>query len=124
MPSWFMATKISGGLVLPGKSGTNGRFVRDSFVCPRLLPTLSAHQVFASDLEAVEVAQDSQCDLPGVEESLCDALHVGGGHPLDAFDQFVEAEEATEVHFLAGEVRHPAGSRFEAEHQGSLQVIL
>src|ERR1039457_6901441 len=84
----------------------------------------SAHQVFAADLESVQVAEDCDGNLFRIEERLGDALHVGGADLLDAFHQLVEGEEAAEVHLLARQIGHAAGSGFQTEHQRTLQVIL
>ena len=63
-------------------------------------------------------------DLSGVEERLRDPLHVAGGHRFDALHQFVQREEAAEVHLLARQVRHAAGGGFQAQHQRALQMVL
>jgi hypothetical protein len=60
-----------------------------------------------------------------VEELLGEALDVVWRvTAVDLGGDLVDAEEAAEVHLLAGEVRHAAGRAFEAEHHVALELVL
>src|SRR5438067_12832289 len=83
-----------------------------------------ANQIFAADLESVEISQHRQADVLLIEESLRDALDIVGGNNLDAVDQLVQGKEVLEIHFLPCQIRHTAGSGFEAEHERALEMIL
>src|ERR1017187_484504 len=64
-------------------------------------PPNSAGQIFPAYAEVLQVAQDGQGDVFGIEEGPRDGLHVAGGDGFDARHQFVEREEPAEVHLLA-----------------------
>src|SRR5689334_11728038 len=94
---------------------------------PRLTPhpdRFLTDQFFANDFEAVEIAQHRQSNMLLIEEGAGDALYIFRCYFLDAFGKLVEREETSEVHLLPGEVRHPARSRLQAEHERALEVIL
>src|SRR5579871_572429 len=85
----------------------------------KLVFIASTRQVFAADFEAFEIAEHRQRDLLRIEEGLSDTLHVGSADLFDAFHQLIQAEKPPEVHLLAGQVRHTAGSGLQAEHEGA-----
>src|ERR1017187_7204176 len=87
-------------------------------------PPNSAGQIFPAYAEVLQVAQDGQGDVSGIEEGPRDGLHVAGGDGFDARHQFVEREEPAEVHLLARQVGHPAGAGFQAQHERALEIIL
>ena len=64
--------------------------------------------MFAGDLHGAEVAEEGEGHGLGAEELLRQALDVGGGDGFDLGDDLLDAEEAAEVHLLAGEVGHAA----------------
>ena len=75
-------------------------------------------------MEAVEAAEKGEGDSVRMKEvggHLHDLFFSDG---FDAVEDFVEAEEALEVHLLAGEVGHAGHGAFEGEQEIALELIL
>jgi hypothetical protein len=83
-----------------------------------------ADELLAVEVESVEAAEHGEGDTVGVEEV------SGHGHDFflrdgfDALDDFVEVEEALEVHLLAREVRHARHGAFEREEEIAFELVL
>jgi len=83
-----------------------------------------ADELLAVEVKAVEATEHGEGDSVGVEE-VC-----GHGHDLffsdsfDALNDFVEIEEALEVHLLAREIRHARHGAFEREEEIALELVL
>lgn len=64
----------------------------------------SADQLFAADFEAIQIAENGERDLFLIEEGLGDPLYAFCGNGFDAGGQFIQREEAPEMHLLPREV--------------------
>lgn len=82
-------------IVVKGKSGSRAAKAESR---------ISAHQLFARELEPIQIPQDRHSDLLAPEEFLRRLLQFLSRDRLNALDQFVKGVEALEIHFLAGKV--------------------
>src|SRR5262245_58667454 len=65
-----------------------------------------ADQMFPRELQSIQIAQHGNRDLVRTEEEVSHLCYLFGPDGFDLVDGFVEAEEALEVHLLAGKVGH------------------
>src|ERR1700680_1924963 len=82
----------------------------------------SAGQLVACDFQAGQISKGREGDRFRLEEFVGQGGQVVGGYGFDSLDQFVEVVEAVEIHFLARQVRHASGARFERQHQASFEL--
>src|SRR5438270_6756604 len=109
-----------------GHQGTRRPFHKDlrGTSCPSWFRNLSAGELVAGKLQAVQVPQGGHRNRFSLEELLRQSLQVFDRDGLNLFDEFVKIVKAVEIHFLACQVRHAGGARLERKHQASLELIL
>ena len=61
-------------------------------------------QLVSRKSQAIEIPQNRDRDVLRPEELICQLLQLFGSHALNFFDEFVQAVEMVEIHFLASEV--------------------
>ncbi len=81
-----------------------------------------AGELFAAQLEAVQVAKHGDCDRVGKKEFIGKFPYFFGGDTLDFLNQFVHAVEAIEVHLLPSQAGHARSRGLERQHQAALSV--
>src|ERR1043165_4546156 len=84
-----------------------------------------------SDPQAIEIERrldlrsDNRRHRRAVAEQVArDALHVIGGHVVDALQDLVERELLAEIDLLTRELRHAARRVLEAQHEAAFEMIL
>src|SRR5258708_24318020 len=83
-----------------------------------------AGEAVAGEGEAVQIAEDGDGDPVGEEEFAGNGLQPLAGDLFDRNEELVERVEASEIHFLAGEIGHPRAGGFERKHQRAFEMVL
>src|SRR5580692_4258279 len=82
----------------------------------------SAGQLVAGQLQAGKISQHGYGNRFGFEKLVGQFGEILGSDGFDFLDEFVEIVEAVEIHFLASQIRHAGGARFEREHQAAFEL--
>jgi hypothetical protein len=83
-----------------------------------------AHELLAAQVQSIKAAEHRESHTFGLEEMAGHGHHLVFRDGFDALDDFVEVEEALEVHLLAREVRHARHGAFEREQEIALELVL